>query len=121
MIRAEIVAACEAIGKKHGATIELNPGSFNAQSIRFKVEVSAIGTDGALTSDARNFKLYASMYGLKPEDLNKTFTWGGNKFKLVGLSPRRPKYPFIAENEVGKRFKFGVEIAQLINPVTPKV
>jgi len=116
-IRAAIEAACESVGKAYGATITVGAGGYTTDNIRFKLEVAAVGKDGqAQTSEVQQFKLYAHMFGLNPEDLGRTFTYGGNQYKLVGLAPRRPKFPFLAENRAGKRYKFGQEIAKLLHP-----
>jgi len=59
------------------------------------------------TPEGQNFKLLASRYGLKPEDLGKTFWVRRTRYKIVGLKPSRPAYPIdaIRVNDQA-RFKF---------------
>ena len=119
-IRGDIVAACAGVGRTHRAAISANGGSWNGSNLRLTLEVAMIGDNGqAETTMVQEFKRCASLYGLKPDDLNKTFTWAGKTYTLIGMSRRRSKYPFIGVNSSGKEYKFGREIAVLIRPNGP--
>jgi hypothetical protein len=96
----------------------------NIRSKRFPVVITggkyiAMSTDfivGAMTDDmagaqARamekrrveertNWKL-ASAYGLKPEWLDKTFTFRNSPVTIIGLAPTRRRYPIAGKNAWG--------------------
>ena len=84
----------------------------------FKLECRPISEDGEITTkEAVEFKRMAHHFGLAAEDLGKTFVHLGNKFKVVGLVSRRPKYPILAKRKDGKQFKFPASIvAGLLHP-----
>jgi hypothetical protein len=86
--------ALQPLGRRLGLTIRLGGGSFTAGNIR------------------RN----CLRYGLQAEDLNKTFTWGGREFVLVGCSPRASRFPLLGRSSDGKVFKFPADIAGVIRP-----
>jgi high-affinity nickel permease len=57
--------------------------------------------------DKKSWDLNASRYGVLAEHFGKTILVTGKLFRLVGINPNRPKYPFTAVNTVTKRrFKF---------------
>ena len=74
-----------------------------------KTEVAIVGEDGmAQTADRKDFERFAPSYGVSADALGKTFESRGETFRLTGLNPNRPKYPFNAERvRDGKSFKFG--------------
>ena len=115
-IRLALEQALANVATDLGVKITVGNASYSSSHIVFKLEVAEITKDGvAMTKEATTFTQLASLYGLKPTDLNRTFTWGGKQFTLVGLAPRRSKYPFIGMRGDGKRFKFGQEIVKLLD------
>jgi len=42
--------------------------------------------------------------------LNDTFEYRGETFTLIGLYPSRPKFPFVATDESGRRMKFTMDL-----------
>jgi len=53
---------------------------------------------------------FSAAYGLAPEDLGRTFTSGGNAYKITGCNPGGRKRPILAERESnGKQYVFPVE------------
>ena len=43
------------------------------------------------------FAQVAEHYGLKPGDLGREFSVRGERFRIIGIDPRRSKYPIAAE------------------------
>lgn len=94
------------IEKKHGVKVRLGNGIRDQSSLTIKVEFAEVAADGnALTREATDFKMLAGAYGLKPEDLFKTFTVGGKTYKIVGCRSRASKKPILCETG-GKVFIF---------------
>jgi hypothetical protein len=107
-------AALKPFAEKNKLSITIGNASFNDSSAKFKLEVAELGVDGE-TPARRNFDLYCSLYGLKPEDFESWFTYAGKQYKLVEICPNRPKFPLVGQDiQTGKRFKFGTEIAKII-------
>jgi hypothetical protein len=64
-------------------------------------------------AEENDFKFYARMYGLVPEDYGKEFSYVGETYKLVKILPKGKKYPLDIEKvggrNSGKHFKFTIE------------
>lgn len=55
----------------------------------------------------RDFDVKAFVCGLKGRvSYGQTFEWGGETYKIVDLNTKAPKYPIIAENTKGVRYRF---------------
>lgn len=87
-IQAEMKAAADAIAKKHGLTVTSANGTYG-NSLAVKFEFSAVDASGERTDLADRFRSYASLYGIDPKHLGKTFTYGGNTYKLAGMRKMR--------------------------------
>jgi len=68
----------------------------------------------ALTREAENFFHHAACYGLAREDLGKTFRYGDQNYKIVGLNTRSRTTPILVTDESGKRYKFRVEMLKAL-------
>jgi hypothetical protein len=118
-IRQQINDALAPIGKSLGVTVEVEgSATFTASNINFKVVVAKTTKDGVvLTKEAEAWKRLASMYGLDPEALGKTFTYGGKEYKITGLATRRGRFPVQADRvSDGRGFKFPVEAVKPTYP-----
>ena len=79
----------------------------------FKVDVGIIGKNGVATRAAADFDAIAHLYGLKREDLGKTFEHRGNFYKISGLNPRSRKMPVLATRTFdGKTYRFQAATVQ---------
>jgi hypothetical protein len=97
LISADIEAVLKPIAIKYGITFTYKGARFLADNATFKIEGATVGAGGvANTRERDNFKLYASMYGLKETDLDKEITYGGTRYIIKGLNTRRQKYPVVA-------------------------
>lgn len=114
VLRDEINEVVQAVAKKHGIQITAGHGVYGDAFGSLKLDIATVGQDGVVnTREADDFKQYATLVNLKPEDFGKTFTSNGSSFKIVGLK-LRSKYAVIAERlprvigekSDGKRFKF---------------
>lgn len=75
----------------------------NGSTGTLQFELVAAGAD----PERENFEKFAMFVGLKPEDYGRLFTVNGERYKLIGIEPNRPKYPFVGERCIsGGRFKF---------------
>lgn len=95
-IRKDIDAALAEVAAKHGITLGIGNISFTDTS--FTTKLTAMIKDGNVATDdtmsakqmtwAKDFKLYASLYGMKAEDLGKKVTIGSTEYVIVGARPR---------------------------------
>jgi hypothetical protein len=95
-------------------TVRLGSASFTSGSIRFRLEVFEDAEKGS--PEAEDFHACCVRYGLQGEDLNKTFTWGGKQYVLIGCKPRSTRFPLLGRGPDGKVFKFPVDIVGTIRP-----
>jgi len=83
-----------------GLTVAAKGASYTENSVTFKVEFVLGGVD----LNEEEFKETHFLFNLPADAFGKEFTYGGKKYKLVGLKPNRPKYPILAEHG-GSRYK----------------
>lgn len=83
-------------------------GMVGSQKIDFQIEAEPGSVPN--TIEAEYFKQDCYVYGLKPEDLGRMVLVNGRQMKLVGMKPKSLKYPFLALDEAGRRFKIPAQI-----------
>lgn len=107
MLRPDIEEALKGVGEKHGITFTFNNIRFSDDmfSTRLEARVGENSDDHAKADWDKN----CWRFGLKPEDFGKTFSYAGTSYKIVGIKPRSRKFPVIAENLAGKKYKMPVE------------
>ena len=105
--------ACLSVAEAHGLTVEGGELSDidlrNGFNISFRVGIPM--EDGAIYSpDKALFEVPTPNFGLKPSDYGRTFRTRDEVFRIVAITPTRPKYPISAERvSDGRGFKFPVE------------
>ena len=128
-IEAEMLEACTAIAARHGLKAEaLGITAMNLRwNFDFGVRVSIPRPDGTTIQPERMlFEVMAPEYGLRPEDFGREFSSRGERFRITGIDPRRPRYPVSAVRiPDGKGYKFTAEnVAALLQlsmkDVSPK-
>lgn len=114
-LREQIQQVIDSNLKVEGLSIHVGNATFTPNNVVFKVECSTTKDGVVMDKDADNFKRCAFLFGLKEEWFGQTFKYGEKTFKIVGLRAKRgTKYPVIAENEAGKRFKFPADFVKTI-------
>lgn len=106
VLRERIDEALAGLGDELGLTLRAGSCSFDAATATFKLN-AAVGEDVSVT-DARNrrdYDRFAIQYGVDAP-IDSLFRVNGIKFRLTGLNPGRPKFPFSVVNvATGKAFK----------------
>ena len=91
---ASVDAVCRAVAQEYGSTSEPTPE----------------GTELSKRAQEKDFEIKAFICGLKGSvTLGQTFDLDGTKYTIVDLNTRAPKYPIVAENNKGQRFRFTKE------------
>jgi len=115
--RDALQGALGALAEQMGCEIKVGSATFDRSGANctFKVECAVIGQDGvAETREIADFRGLAPMYGLKPDDLGRTFTNAGEQYRICGIKAKSRKYPILAERERdGKVFKFPADTVKL--------
>ena len=98
----------------HGVEVSLNGGSFGEHHYHLKLTFSTLDEQGEpQREEADNFDILAGRFGLKPDDFHRNFYWKDVEYKLVGIKPRRPRYPIVAYRvHDGRPFKFSASLVQ---------
>ncbi|RWX59020.1 hypothetical protein EN780_35420, partial [Mesorhizobium sp. M4B.F.Ca.ET.089.01.1.1] len=105
--------ACQRIAADHELIIE--SAGWRSLDSGFAFEplfrVSIPASDGTAFNLEKDMFVYlAEQYGLAASDLGREFYAGGERFRITGIDPRRPKYPVSAERIPDRRgFKFTAE------------
>ena len=107
LIAEDIRAALEPIASKWGIQLDYGGSSFLPDKATIKV-IAFIPSAEAPSPDAAEFKRYATVYGLEPGDLGRSFNHHGHQFTITGLAPKSRRFPVVCEREDGKGFKFPV-------------
>lgn len=105
-----------------GVSVGVKTWRWDQNTIELKLELGTISEDGVIFSREReDFRKYATQYDLKPEWLDRIITYRNQKYKIVGLSPGRSKFPVVVESN-GKQSFFRAEAlaAAMMNPDHPE-
>lgn len=130
LIREELNTALGKAGKKIGFELKLGRSlSYARDGGSFTVKIEGIkkvkGKSSERTIFEANLKK-ASWLSIDKADFHRTFSFQGNDYSLVDIAPRSRKYPLIAENNKGTRYKFpvsvltGMSLADVVSPAGSK-
>ncbi|ERP98381.1 hypothetical protein Q669_20645 [Labrenzia sp. C1B10] len=114
----EMRTACREIAEKHGlcfADDDLHDVNLRV-GLSYTIRLGLPMEDGSLFEpDREMFEILAPQYGLDPSDFGKEFDDRGERFRVTGLEPRRPKYPVNAERLSDRRkYKFSSDIIGML-------
>ena len=110
-----IELALSIVAKEFGIDIKTGGSKYTDDNATTKIELRVLDKDGnAFDEDAANFKVFAKDFGLKPEDLGKTFITNFKEYTITGLKPQNKKYPILVVNKKGKCYKFPIKLIQKI-------
>jgi hypothetical protein len=107
----DIQLSLRQLSADYGISLTYKSARFSPSNVSIKLEGATINASGVVeTKERKDWKLFASYYGLKESWLDKAFVNAGEQFVVVGLAPRKRKFPVLATCvSTQKRFKFPVE------------
>lgn len=114
-VQAEAMKALQTVAEQFGLTVSPNCGMIDTTrgicTLKFDFLVRTETADGeVLDRKAIDFQTYAPQFDLETTDLHREFVFRGERYRVVGLTPRSFKFPVIAEKlSSGQTFKFPVE------------
>jgi len=110
-----IEQALKSVAVKYGINIRKGNGRFSPDTLDLKIHCARVQGGKVLSKEASDFKRLASLYGLKPSDLGRTFTAGNGTYKITGLNTKAHKYPINATKvTTGAGFKFPEKRVKLL-------
>ena len=111
LVADEAVAALQVVAMKYGLAVKYNGGNFTSTSAVIKIEFAVKASNGqAATREIEAFKRFTHRYGLKPEDLGKTFSLNGRHYAISGINSNAVKMPILATDlRTGKVFTLWAE------------
>ena len=113
LLAEEIAAAAQSVAQKHGLNIRYDGGQYAGLFGTVRLKVSTISDNGVVESEERReWGLYCTSFGFKPEHLDKPFTVRGYDYKISGLKAASGKYPILGLRSDGKTFKFPAEVVK---------
>lgn len=114
-VREEIDAALLEVSLRLGITLKTGNISFQAKTCKITVNAACRGQDGeAVSPHAAPFKVLATEFGFKMSDLNRQFTFQGDRYQLIGLRPRAHRMPMVCQQiSTGKTFHMGVDLVKM--------
>lgn len=123
-LRAVLEAALIQVSKNVGLNVTVEGSmSYDPSAGTVKVKLLAVAPNekGEIESvEAKDFKSACCRYGLKPEDLGKTFRFRNETYTLTGAKPRSSRFPLLGKRSDGKVFKFAADdVARQLNPNPP--
>ena len=107
-IREKVLIEAKKIAESYGLVAKAKSGSYSNTDCTVKMEFAGKDEDG-LKKEERDFIFFAESYGLKKEDLGKTFTHNNKVFKIVGLNARNSKFPILLESN-GRSLKAPIDL-----------
>lgn len=105
----ELRAAVADIAAKHGLTVRPSKLIYDPMSGTIRLPVELVTDAGAATD--------ATLLGLPADIIGRHFTTGGERYKVIGLNPRRPKYCVSVERcRDGHKMAFASGVSRLLEP-----
>jgi DNA replicative helicase MCM subunit Mcm2 (Cdc46/Mcm family) len=115
-LRNEMNIALADVATRHGVTLRAGTASYDpvAGTANFKLEVVALGEDGAQRDmPAELFLQNAEFIGLKAEHLGKIVTIQGRTFTVAGYKPKaRKNCIVIKDTDSGKSFVTSADVVK---------
>jgi len=115
-----MMQACGRIADNHGLVIDdfrwRGRPDGNAFETGFRVSIPGRAGEER-KREKESFAAAAEQIGLKASDFEREFSAEGQRFRITGIDPRRPKYPISAERlSDGRACKFPAdEVVKLLN------
>ncbi len=93
-----------------GISVTIGKITYNPTFMKVDLQFAIVEGGVAMTEERDDYSRLCLMYGLKAEWLDEVFNMGGHSYQIVGLIPRRPKYPvLVLETDTGKRKVYTAE------------
>jgi len=103
LARAAAKRALAVLEDELGVSVDLGHGSFSQDEFTVKLRLVVTGGEDVAQ---RDWNQYCRSFGLKPEQFGTTFESRGTTFTVCGIKPLATRFPVIAINANGTKYKF---------------
>jgi hypothetical protein len=106
LLRERLETVLKPLEQELGIGITLGRCTFTSSSATMKLELVTAGTNGKVErKEVTSYKELHSLYGLPADGLDKVVTVHGTTYVILGLMPRRDKFPILVKKQsTGKEF-----------------
>jgi hypothetical protein len=112
-LTADIVAACKAIERKHGVTIECAGGRYNTADAVIKLKVAYVNEAG--DAETKEMRIFRFRY---PQLAGRDCMLNNRRVRFIGYNSRAKAYPIQYMDLVSRRqFKAGEHVVRLAVPI----
>lgn len=106
-IRDEVNVALIALGKRFDITFHAGACRYSDTEMNYKLKVTINDQKILQAKKSDEWNKYCQLYGFKKEDFGKTFIFQNDRYKIVGINTKKPKYNLEGERlSDGKVFLF---------------
>lgn len=109
-INAELEKVLAKFGKKHDMAFNIKSCRFDDTGMRYTIESAVLSEDAGDGEEALFEREARKVRGLNGSEYGETFKNRNSIFTIVGCNGRAKKYPLIAENRNGTRYKFPLSV-----------
>lgn len=95
---------------EHGLRLSSTRCKYNSHKLDLTLSLRVPISEDSKEEERIEFAALAPIFNLTGEDYLKPFTVDGRMFTLIGFKPNNRKYPIIATDEAGRRYKFEVDV-----------
>lgn len=114
-MRARLVEFATELSKEYGLTDVNSTGRYHDLGCKITLTMSR-PKDKNDNSEQQEFAVLAPVFDLTPDDYLREFSANGEFFRLTGFKMQNRKYPIIAVDKTGRKYKFERWVLdQLIN------
>lgn len=79
----------------------------DGSTLQVKLQFIVGGEQGVADKERAKFDLYASLFGLEPQDFGAVIMSRGKQYKLIGFNTKARKYPYLMEDvATGDQIRF---------------
>ena len=103
-IRVDLEAALEMVGNDNGISFDIGRITYSQDS--FRVQLNAFEAIEGQSAKEVEFRKWAVIYGLEPDDFGKTINLHRGEYVISGIAPKSRKYPILGtKSSDGKTYK----------------
>lgn len=116
--RKDFEQAVKDLEAKYEIKLKLGNISYTSEKFSCKLEAVSIeeGQEGksvTLIQAEKDWNSYCGLYDLDKEMLGKTIKVKGDPYKILGLMPKRRKFPILVEDKKGNQVLLTVEALKI--------
>lgn len=118
VVRDVIEKALKEAGVDIGVTFRTGNCTYGDAECKFQLSVRVADPKAQENAKKESFNRYCRSFGLRPEDYGTTITTAGKRLTLIGILPKKIKYPFEMKDENDKVMLYTDAVVERIKATT---